>query len=87
MPYLTVPEELGDLLPGEPAFRAEQLKQWLYEHPVLDPADMTNLPARGRSVFGSSHWPFSVEVEQSSDRVVPASGCSGPPTVPPSKRS
>ena len=68
MPYLTVPEELGDLLPGEPAFRAEQLKQWLYEHPVLDPADMTNLPARVRSVFGSSHWPFSVEVEQSSDR-------------------
>ncbi len=67
MPYLTAPEELGNLLPGEPAFRSDQLKQWLYEHPVLDPADMTNLPASVRNAFGPSHWPFSVEVEQSSD--------------------
>lgn len=68
MPYLTAPEELEDLLPGEPAFRADQLKQWLYQHPVLDPTEMTNLPARVREAFGSNHWPFSVEAEQSSDR-------------------
>ena len=68
MPYLTAPEELEDLLPGEPAFRANQLKQWLYQHPVLDPTEMTNLPAQVREASGSNHWPFSVEVEQSSDR-------------------
>jgi len=67
-PYLTAPEDLGSLLPGEPAFRATQLCEWLYEHPVLDPDEMTNLPSRVRNTLGPSHWPFTVEVEQSSDR-------------------
>ncbi len=66
--YLIAPEELGSLLPGEPAFRAVQLREWLYEHPVLDPADMTNLPSRVRNAIGPSHWPFTVETVQSADR-------------------
>lgn len=56
------------MLPEEPAFRADQLRGWLYEHPVLDPAGMTNLPSHVRSSLGPTHWPFSVELEQSSDR-------------------
>lgn len=67
-PYLIAPEELEVLLPEEPSFRATQLRQWLYEHPVLDPNEMTNLPSQVRSALGPSHWPFAVEVEQSSDR-------------------
>lgn len=68
MPYLTAPEELGELLPGQPAYRADQLREWLYEHPVLDPADMTNLPLEVRDRLGASHWPFTVETEQRADR-------------------
>ena len=68
MPYLIPPEDLESLLLGEPAFRTTQLREWLYKHPVLNPADMTNLPSRVRSALGPSHWPFAVEVEQSSDR-------------------
>ncbi len=67
-PYLTAPEDLGSLLPGEPSFRTDQLREWLYEHPVLDPEEMTNLPVRVRNALGPNHWPFAVEVEQSSDR-------------------
>jgi len=67
-PYLTAPEDLGSLLPGEPAFRSVQLREWLYEHPVLDLEEMTNLPTRVRNALGPSHWPFTVEVERSSDR-------------------
>ena len=67
-PYLTTPDDLGSLLSGEPSFRADQLREWLYEHPVLDSADMTNLPAHIRNAFGPNHWPFEVETEQTSDR-------------------
>ena len=28
---------------GEPKFRAEQIRQWLYQRKVLDPLEMTNL--------------------------------------------
>jgi len=67
MPYLTAPEELGELLPGEPAYRADQLREWLYEHPVLDPSEMTNLPTPVRDRFAPSHWPFEVEQELTAD--------------------
>ncbi len=67
MPYLIAPEELGDLLGDEPGYRTDQVREWLYEHPVLEPSDMTNLPAQIRDRLGPTHWPFSVELEQSAD--------------------
>lgn len=68
MPYLTHPDDLGTLLPGEPSFRARQLREWLYRHPVLDAAAMTNLPAAVREHLASGLWPFTVEAEQAADR-------------------
>jgi 23S rRNA (adenine2503-C2)-methyltransferase len=68
LPYLTDPDALADLLPGEPPFRARQLRAWLYETQVLDAADMTNLPAHLRERLAPSLWPFRVEAEQSADR-------------------
>jgi 23S rRNA (adenine2503-C2)-methyltransferase len=68
VPYLTHPEDLGSLLPGEPPFRARQLREWLYRHPVLSAADMTNLPAGVREHLGSGLWPFTVADEQIADR-------------------
>ncbi len=68
MPYITSPEDLGLLLPEEPDFRSNQLREWLYEHPVLHVGGMTNLPSRIRDILGPNHWPFTVEVEQSADR-------------------
>ena len=67
-PYLPPPEELSTLLPGEPAFRAEQLRRWLYRTPVLEAGAMTNLPEPVRSVLGGDLYPFSVEVAQSADK-------------------
>ena len=67
MLYLTDPENLELLLPGEPAFRARQLREWLYEHPVLATESMTNLPGALRDELGGGLWPFTVEVEQSAD--------------------
>jgi 23S rRNA (adenine2503-C2)-methyltransferase len=67
VPYLTAPEELGELLPGHPAYRADQLREWLYQHPVLTPGEMTNLPLELRRSLGPSHWPFEVEMAQSAD--------------------
>ena len=64
MPYLTDPAELAELLPGEPAFRADQLRSWLYETPVLEAEEMTNLPAELRESLAGRLWPFSVEAEQ-----------------------
>jgi 23S rRNA (adenine2503-C2)-methyltransferase len=66
-PYLTRPEDLADLLPGEPPYRADQLRRWLYEHPVLEATDMTNLPSELREKIGASLWPFRVEARQSTD--------------------
>jgi len=63
MPYLTAPEDLATLLPGEPGFRADQLRHWLYETPVLTAADMTNLPRETRDRLGSL-WPFALEEQQ-----------------------
>jgi 23S rRNA (adenine2503-C2)-methyltransferase len=67
MPYLHPPEDLADLLDGEPSYRVDQLRRWLYETPVLSNDDMTNLPASLRQRL-SDLWPFAVETEQSADR-------------------
>lgn len=67
MPYLTAPEDLGALLPGEPGYRATQLRQWLYDHPVLTADEMTNLPGSIRKRLADRLWPFRVEARQSAD--------------------
>lgn len=67
MLYLTEPERLGELIPDEPRYRADQLLEWLYRHPVLDAADMTNLPAELRSRIAADVWPFAVDIEQHAD--------------------
>ncbi|HSK07453.1 MAG TPA: 23S rRNA (adenine(2503)-C(2))-methyltransferase RlmN [Acidimicrobiia bacterium] len=66
MPYLHPPERLDQLLEGEPAYRVDQLRDWLYRTPVLSSQDMTNLPAAVRERLGPL-WPFQVEVEQTAD--------------------
>ncbi|MBT8202687.1 MAG: 23S rRNA (adenine(2503)-C(2))-methyltransferase RlmN [Acidimicrobiia bacterium] len=63
--YLTPPEELAALWPDEPAYRADQLHHWLYQSPVLDPDEMTNIPAGLRAEL--TLWPFDLEVEQLAD--------------------
>ncbi|MDX1469350.1 MAG: 23S rRNA (adenine(2503)-C(2))-methyltransferase RlmN [Acidimicrobiia bacterium] len=68
MPYLSAPEALAELLDGEPAYRADQLRDWLYRTPVLHASDMTNLPSHLRERLEESLWPFEVEIEQSADR-------------------
>ena len=68
MPYLTHPDDLGRLLPGEPPFRARQLRAWIYRQPVLDAGEMTNLPTAARERLAGSLWPFSVAEEQIADR-------------------
>lgn len=66
-PYSVPPEDLGSLSGAEPEFRASQLHEWLYSHPVLNADDMTNLPTSMREAIGNDLWPFSVEVDQSAD--------------------
>ena len=34
---------------GQPAYRADQLYQWLYQRVAVDPAEMSNLPASLRA--------------------------------------
>lgn len=68
MPYLHPPEERDRLLPGQPPFRARQLRRWLYQTPVLDAEDMTNLPAEIRAMLAERLWPFTVEVDRSADQ-------------------
>jgi 23S rRNA (adenine2503-C2)-methyltransferase len=68
LPYLHAPEDLGDLVGDAPAYRIDQLRDWLYRTPVLHPQDMTNLPTALREQIGDRLWPFDVEIEQSSDR-------------------
>jgi 23S rRNA (adenine2503-C2)-methyltransferase len=64
--YLVHPDQLAGLLPGQPAYRADQLRRWLYVTPVLTAERMTNLPGEVRSMIDL--WPFTLEVEQSADR-------------------
>ena len=66
-PYLIAPEDLGGFLGDEPGFRAQQLRDWLYKTPVLDPKRMTNLPASLRNGLGPHLYPFDVEIEQTAD--------------------
>jgi len=66
VPYLTAPDDLAALLPGEPAYRVRQLREWLYRSPVLTAAAMTDLPAAVRSRL-EPLWPFAVEAEQEGD--------------------
>lgn len=68
MAYLTPPDQLGELVPDEPDYRSEQLRTWLYRHPVLSTEEMTNLPAAIRATLAPNLWPFRLEVEQSADR-------------------
>lgn len=68
MLYLTEPDSLHELLPGQPQYRTQQLREWLYEHPVLDIAEMTNLPGELRERLTGELWPFEMELEQVSDR-------------------
>jgi len=67
VPYLTAPEDLATLLPGEPPYRVRQLREWLYRSPVPAAADMTNLPAALRARL-EPLWPFTIEAEQEGDR-------------------
>lgn len=66
-PYLVEPEHIGELLPGEPRYRADQLRDWVYRTPVLDASGMTNLPAEVRDRLSHSLWPFDLETEQVAD--------------------
>lgn len=43
----THPDSLGELLQGEPSYRVDQLRDWVYRTPVLDAVDMTNPPSDG----------------------------------------
>lgn len=69
VPYLTDPDRLAEVLPDDaPAYRASQLRAWLYEHPVLTAAAMTNLPLEVREELEGRLWPFEVEAELTADR-------------------
>jgi 23S rRNA (adenine2503-C2)-methyltransferase len=67
MLYVAEPENLGDLLPGEPSYRTDQLEDWLYRHPVLTVEEMTNLPSALRDAIGPQLWPFELALEQVGD--------------------
>jgi 23S rRNA (adenine2503-C2)-methyltransferase len=67
VPYLRAPEDLGGLIEGQPGYRIDQLRRWLYRTPVLRADDMTNLPADVRATLAGSLWPFEVEREQVAD--------------------
>ena len=66
--YLTAPEDLAGLLPAHaPAYRADQLRRWLYATPVLSMDEMTNIPEDDRMALGEQLWPFQIEAEQTAD--------------------
>lgn len=68
MLYLTDPENLSEALGDEPAYRADQLREWLYITPVLTVDEMTNLPKSLRETIVNDLWPFTVDVMQTADR-------------------
>ena len=68
MLYLTDPENLGEALGGEPAYRSDQLREWLYTTPVLTVDEMTNLPKALRDTIRDDLWPFTVDMTQTADR-------------------
>jgi 23S rRNA (adenine2503-C2)-methyltransferase len=63
--YLLPPENLASVWPDEPGYRADQLRRWLYETPVLSTDGMTNLPIGLRD--GLELWPFNIETERVAD--------------------
>ncbi|MPZ52458.1 MAG: 23S rRNA (adenine(2503)-C(2))-methyltransferase RlmN [Acidimicrobiia bacterium] len=65
--YLHDPDDLASLFPDEPAYRSDQVREWLYRTPVLSTEDMTNLPGTLRHRFEDGLWPFEVIREQSGD--------------------
>jgi 23S rRNA (adenine2503-C2)-methyltransferase len=65
--YQVDPDLLATLVPNEPSYRVDQLREWLYQHPVRTAQQMTNLPAGLRESLSSKIWPFAVEIEQSAD--------------------
>ena len=67
MLYLTEPDRLGELLPNEPRYRTDQLRDWLYLTPVLNAKEMTNLPKSLRDEIEPQLWPFAVDIEQTAD--------------------
>lgn len=67
MPYLTPPNDLGSLLEGEPSYRIDQLRDWLYRTPVITAEEMTNLPGELRTRLDPL-WPFEVEADQVADK-------------------
>ena len=62
--YDATPEEIAAALPGEPAFRARQVWSGLHER-VVEPADMTDLPARLRTSLDAA-LPPALTVERES---------------------
>jgi 23S rRNA (adenine2503-C2)-methyltransferase len=67
VPYLHRPEDLAQVVGEGPRYRVDQLRRWLYRTPVLDSAQMTNLPSEVRDRIGPVLWPFRVEMERVSD--------------------
>lgn len=67
MLYLEDPSRLAGLLPAEPAYRAEQLRAWLYRTPVVTAAEMLNLPESLRRQLSARLWPFRMEVAQQTE--------------------
>ena len=67
MLYLHDPDALAELLGDHPGYRADQLRSWLYDTPVFDPADMTNLPSDLRDGLAGRLWPFDLELQQVAD--------------------
>ena len=55
------------MLRNQPPYRAQQLREWLYAHPVLDAAEMSNLPSELRRELAEHLYPFDVEIAQSAD--------------------
>lgn len=67
MLYDTPPEELDRQLPGQPSYRSDQVRRWLYHDFVLDADEMTNLPTALRAQLADRLWPFQVEATQEGD--------------------
>jgi 23S rRNA (adenine2503-C2)-methyltransferase len=65
VPYLTAPNDLSTFLPGQPRYRVDQLRRWLYVTPVMETTQMTNLPTEVRNALDL--WPFVVEAAQFAD--------------------
>ncbi len=65
---MAAPEDLAAAVPGEPRYRADQLRGWLYDHPTLDVEAWSNVPATLREALRDKVWPFDLELEQQGDK-------------------